>query len=149
MPRGKPWTIEKEKQLKSLLDRGLSIRKISELLEKSPEAVRVKIKRLGLEVVDRQSADDRASTSNEILPHELISMEDSLKLLVGALKLACTPGLSKVEVQRLQVVATLSRNYHIQLPVYLKMRTVEKRLFELEGKIVEFVKRVEGNSSSN
>jgi hypothetical protein len=100
-------------------------------------------------VVERQSAVNRTTTSNEVLPHDLISMEDSLKLLVGALKMACTPGLSKVEVQRLQVVATLSRNYQNQLPIYLKMRNVEKRLFELEEKISEFIKKSQSNSTSN
>jgi len=49
----------------------------------------------------RKPTDSRTTTSNVILPGELISSEDALKMLVGALKMACTPGLSKVEVHRL------------------------------------------------
>ena len=101
MPKGKPWTREQEKQLRTLVADGKSFREISVELEKSPEAVRAKIKRLGLEVDKHQATGSCSSTSNVVLPAELISMEEALKMLVGALKMACTPGLSKVEVQRL------------------------------------------------
>ena len=150
MPRGKPWTKKQEDMLRSLLNDKKSIDEISEKLEKTPEAIRVKIKRLGLEVVvDREATNYCTTTSNEILPEELISMEESLKMLVGALKLACTPGLSKVEVQRLQVVANLTKNYTKELPMFLHLRDVEKRLFEIEEKIVEYTKKSKSNSSSN
>ena len=49
----------------------------------------------------RKPTDSRTTTSNVILPDELISSEDALKMLVGALKIACTPRLFNVEVQRL------------------------------------------------
>ena len=150
MPKGKPWTKKQENQLRSLLNDKKCINEISEKIEKSPEAIRVKIKRLGLEVVvDRESTNYCTTTSNEILPEELISMEEALKMLIGALKLACTPGLSKVEVQRLQVVANLTKNYTRELPVFLQLHDVEKRLFEIEGKMVEFTKKIKSNSASN
>ena len=148
MPKGKPWTNEQEKQLRAFVDAGKSFHEISAALEKSPEAVRAKIKRLDLEVVKHQSAGSCSSTSNAVLPQELISMEEALKMLVGALKLACTPGLSKIEAQRLQVVANLSRNYIRELPVFLRLQDVEKRLFEIEGRMVEFAKAFESDCSS-
>jgi len=147
--KGKPWTVEKEKQLRALVKDGKSFREISVKLEKSPEAVRAKIKRLGLEVDKQQATGSRSSTSNVILPEKLISAEDALKMLVGALKMACTPGLSKVEVQRLQVVATLARTYSEKLTEYLDLRGLEKRLFELEGKYAELAKKAKGNRSAN
>ena len=149
MPKGKPWTKKQEDMLKSLVNDKKSIDEISEKLEKSPEAIRVKIKRLGLEVVvDREAKIFCTTTSNEILPEELISMEEALKMHVGALKLACTSGLSKVEVQRLQVVANLTKNYTRELPLFLHFQDVEKRLFEMERKIVEYRKKSTSNSSS-
>jgi hypothetical protein len=146
--KGKQWSVEKEKQLRALVEDGKSLREISVELEKSPEAVRAKIKRLGLEVDKQQATDSRSSTSNVILPEELISAEDALKMLVGALKMACTPGLSKVEVQRLQVVATLARTYSEKLTEYLDLRGLEQRLFELEGKYAELAKKTKGKRSS-
>ena len=72
MPKGKPWTKKQENLLRSLLNDKKSINEITEKLEKSPEAIRVKIKRLGLEVVvDREATNYCATTSNEILPDEL------------------------------------------------------------------------------
>jgi hypothetical protein len=44
------------------------------------------------------------------LPKELPSVEEALIKLAGALNAACKPGLDKVEIQRLQVVATLARD---------------------------------------
>ena len=146
--KGKQWTVEEEKQLGALVEAGKSLREISVALEKSPEAVRAKMKRLGLEVDKQQAAGSRSSTSNAILPEELISAEEALKMLVGALKMACVPGLSKVEVQRLQVVATLARTYSEKLTEYLDLRGLEQRLFELEGKYAELAKETKGNRSS-
>lgn len=145
--KGKPWTVEKERQLRALVEDGKSLREISVALEKSPEAVRAKMKRLGLEVDKQQATGSRSSTSNVILPEELISAKDALKMLVGALKMACTPGLSKVEVQRLQVVAVLARTYSEKLTEYLDLRGLEQRLFELEGKYAEIAKKAKGNRS--
>ena len=146
--KGKPWSVEKERQLRALVEDGKSLREISVTLEKSPEAVRAKMKRLNLEVDKQQATGSRSSTSNVILPQELISAKDTLKMLVGALKMACTPGLSKVEVQRLQVVAVLARTYSEKLTEYLDLRGLEQRLFELEGKYAEIAKKAKGNCSS-
>jgi hypothetical protein len=145
--KGKPWTVEKERQLRALVEDKKSLREISVELEKSPEAVRAKMKRLNLEVDKQQTTDSRSSTSNVILPEELISAKDALKMLVGALKMACTPGLSKVEVQRLQVVAVLARTYSEKLTEYLDLRGLEQRLFELEGKYAEIAKKAKSNRS--
>jgi hypothetical protein len=146
--KGKPWTREQEKQLRELVKSGESLSNIAAKMEKSKQAIRRKIDRLKLEVVGHKPADSRTTTSKLVLPAELISAEDALKMLVGALKMACTPGLSKVEVQRLQVVATLARTYSEKLQEYLDLRGLEKRLFELEGKYAELAKKAQGNCSS-
>ena len=57
------------------------------------------------------------STTNFELPEELPSVEEALRMLAGALKAACKSGLDKVEVQRLQVVATLALTYNFQFPL--------------------------------
>jgi biotin operon repressor len=146
--KGKPWSVEEEKRLRKLVAAGNGFNAISRELKKSPEAVRAKMERLGLVVDKQQGTGSRLSTSNVILPEELISAEDALKMLVGALKMACTPGLSRVEVQRLQVVATLARIYSEKLTEYLDLRGLEQRLFELEGKYAELAKKAKGNRSS-
>jgi hypothetical protein len=63
-------------------------------------------------------------------------------MLAGALERSCQPGLDKVEVQRLQVVATLARTYKDILADYLDYRRVEAELLELRQKYEELAKRM-------
>ena len=51
MPEGKPWSIEEESALKQLVTAGHPLDTIAEKLGKPGEAVRQKIRLLGLEVV--------------------------------------------------------------------------------------------------
>ena len=118
-----------------------SIRVIAKALGKTRDCVRMKITRLGLEVVVQGSTELRTTTSKIALPKELPSIEEALKKLAGALNVACKAGLSKVEVQRLQVVATLARTYKDILADYLDYRGVEAELLELKEKYAELAKR--------
>ena len=135
--KGKPWTVEEEKQLKALVDAKASIDVIAAKLGRRPDAVMIKCKRLKLEVV---VAKGYTTTTSIAMPKELPSVEETLKMLAGALKAACKPGLDKVEVQRLQVVATLARTYKDILADYMDYRGLEVRLIELEGKYAAVVK---------
>jgi hypothetical protein len=62
-------------------------------------------------------------------------------MLAGALKAACKPGLDKVEVQRLQVVATLARAYKDILADYVNYRSLEVELVDLRKKYDALVKK--------
>jgi hypothetical protein len=107
-------------------------------MKKTYAAVLKKCERLGLEVDDTK----RLRTSTSIpMPKDLPSIEEALKRLAGALEVACSPGLSKVEVQRLQVVATLARTYKDILADYLDYRGVEAELLELKETYAELAKR--------
>jgi type III secretory pathway component EscV len=72
--------------------------------------------------------------SNIPLPKELPSVEETLKKLAAALETASTPGLDRVEVQRLQVVATLSKTYQELLADYMNYREIEAKLNDMEAK---------------
>jgi hypothetical protein len=56
----------------------------------------------------------------------LPSVEETLRILAGALRAATASGLEKVEVQRLQVISTLSRTCKELLVDYLDYRAREK-----------------------
>lgn len=138
MPKGTPWTIDEEKRLRALVDSKVPVDVIAEQMKKTYAAVLKKCERLGLEVDDTKHL--RTSTSIP-MPKDLPSIEEALKRLAGALEVACSPGLSKVEVQRLQVVATLARTYKDILADYLDYRGVEAELLELKEKYAELAKR--------
>jgi hypothetical protein len=112
-------------------------------------AVKRKIERLSLEVVvpDLQVC-ELLLLKTITLPKELFSVEEALAMLAGALKRSCESGLEKVEVQRLQVVATLARNYKEILADYLDYRGVEQELLELRQKYAELSKKIKNNASA-
>lgn len=139
--KGKPWTPSQEKQLRRLLKDNDSVDVIAVKLNKSPEAIRKKIERLGLEVVDHKGS-SRTTTSLKI-PKELPTVEETLKMLAGALNAAMLPGLDKVEVQRLQTVARLAKTYKDLFSDYVDYRGIEGELVELRGKYEDLVKKVQ------
>jgi hypothetical protein len=143
--KGKPWTVEDEQKLANLVKEKKPLDVIAEALGKSPEATRKKIERLHLEVVD-QTLQSRTTTSIP-LPKELPSVEEALKMLAGALKAACKSGLDKVEVQRLQVIATLARTYKDILADYINYREIETKLLDLEAKYAKLLaEKTKGNA---
>ncbi len=52
---------------------------------------------------------------------------------------ACEPGLSKVEISRLQVVSSLAKNYRDGVADYLNYRGLELRLVEMEKKYQKMI----------
>jgi hypothetical protein len=133
---GKPWTLEEELRLKKLAGQRLGLNVIAGHLGKSEGAVFEKAKRLGVVVKGSQS-----TTRELILPPELPSVEEALKILAGALQRSAEVGLDKVEVQRLQVVATLARTYKEILADYVDYRRIETELVDLEAKYARFTER--------
>jgi hypothetical protein len=95
MTKGKQWTVQQEAELKTLVESNANIEKIAVTFGKTPGAIIIKCQRLGLKL----QAKGYVNTS-VLIPRELPSIEEALKMLAGALKTAVKPGLDKVEVQR-------------------------------------------------
>jgi hypothetical protein len=129
--KGKPWTPEAEKQLREFIETKMSIKTIAAKLGLTQDAVQKKCDRLGLEVVGGKAPRTTTSIS---APAELPSVEETLGKLAGALEAACKPNLDKVEVQRLQVVATIARTYKEILADYLDYRGLEVELQQMREK---------------
>jgi hypothetical protein len=79
------------------------------------------------------------------LPEELPSVEEALKILAGALKAASEAGLTRVEVQRLHLIANLARTYKELLADYIDYRGIEQKLIELEAKYARLAKDEKGD----
>ncbi|MGD6807349.1 MAG: hypothetical protein ACQCN4_10380 [Candidatus Bathyarchaeia archaeon] len=140
MTKGLPWTVEEEIQLKKLIQAKTPLSAIAATLGRTAQAVLVKCQRLGLEPIGHET------TLTLPLPADLPSVEETLKKLAGALEAASTPGLSRVEVERLQVVATLARAYKDILSDYLNYREVEAKLNDMEAK---YAALLESKSQNN
>jgi maleate cis-trans isomerase len=74
-------------------------------------------------------------------------VEEALRILAAALQAATEAGLDKVEVQRLQVVATLARTYEDLFADYVDYRGIEVELVELRKKYEDLVKKVSNPSA--
>lgn len=124
MTRNK-WTTQQEAELKALIEANTPITEMSAKLQKTPGAIIVKSQRLGLTI------NTKGFVNTSIpLPRKLLSVEETLQILAGSLKGAVKPGLDKVEVQRLQAVATISKIYKELLADYINYREIEFKLKE-------------------
>jgi hypothetical protein len=147
--RGKPWTAEEEIKLKQLAQAGQDLDKIAAQLGRRREAIAMKCRRLGIEVVVATSKEKGPTTTLLTLPlsQELPSQEEALKMLAGAFKVATKPGLTKVEVHRLKVVSTIARAYDLLLANYVRYRQIEVKLMELEQKYEQLAERTQNNET--
>jgi len=94
MPKGVPWSKAERDRLLSLRIDGLKVAEIASRMGKTSQAVMKKLERLGLKVV--QCGKSTSTTTSEmILPEELFTVEEALKIQAGALKALETRGSLK------------------------------------------------------
>ena len=79
MTKGKPWSVEEEKQLREMVQEHKRLSEIAGFFGESSASVKMKINRLKLVVVVRQIHTTTTST-------ELPSVEATLQVLAAALK---------------------------------------------------------------
>jgi hypothetical protein len=146
MTSRKRWTIQEETELKSLVEANADVEAIAAKLQKTPGAVIVKCQRLGLQLQVKGYIDTAIP-----LPRELPSVEETAKILAGALKASVKPGLNRLEVQRLTAVANISKTYKEIIVDYIHMREVEKKLEEVveqNAKLQQAIQEIKARSPS-
>ena len=84
--KGKPWSVEEEMKLKVLVESKNSLEDIAAELDKTSDAVLKKCLRLGLKVVGSRSL---KTTTFIPMPKDLLSVEETLRMLAGALEVSC------------------------------------------------------------
>ncbi len=127
MTNRKRWTIQEETELKALAEGNASVGEIAGKLQKTPGAVIVKCQRLGLQLQTQGYV-----CSSVLFPRELPSVEEAIMMLAGALKASIKPGLNRLEVQRLQTVANISKIYKELVVDYAHYRDVEQKVKVME-----------------
>ena len=142
MPKGKPWTVQEERKLRDLRVAGKTVAEIAILMGKSVESIRMKLKRLGFTVkVDRTKIIGEGSTTAElIMPDDLISIEESLQIIVSAMNKLKTPNLSKNEVLRLKAIINAAVLYQRKFAEYVNYRKIEANLVDLTEKYEAWAK---------
>jgi hypothetical protein len=79
--KGKPWTVEEEKQLRELVLAHRPLGVIAGSLGKTTESIRCKMARMGL-VDDNQPKSERSLSTKLKLPVDLPSVEEQLKAVM-------------------------------------------------------------------
>ncbi len=110
-------------------------------LGKSRDAVKQKLRRLGLKVVTLQNQGGPTTSQELIIPKELPNVEEALLILAAATKALETPGLSKTEVLRLRTLIQATGIYQKRLAEYVDYRGIEAEIVEMRQKYDELVKR--------
>jgi hypothetical protein len=144
---GKVWTAHEEAELKALVASNSGVDAVAAKLGKSPKAVITKCQRLGLQLQSEGYVNTAIS-----IPKELPSVEETAKILAGALKASVKPGLSRVEVQRLQTVANISKMYKELIVDYVHYREVENKLnmvVEQNAKLQQALKEIQSKSQNS
>ena len=143
MARGKPWSVDDERQLRQLVTEKKSMRSIAKFLGKSLTSVQMKASRLGLEVVDASEKNTPSTTTLDklVLPDELPSIEEELKTLVGALKGLETPKLDKTDVLRLRTIIQGVKVYQELIAQYVDYRGLEAEMLEWREKYADLAKK--------
>jgi hypothetical protein len=151
------WRVEEEHQLIDLIDSGTSLKEIAEQLHRSVDAVVLKAKRLGLEIPGKCRVKNRdikvtkseatTTTSTETLSAlkpaaELISMEEMMKTMLGALEKLQNPTvLSPLEIKRCRTIVSVARTYMHMLEKFEKWTSIEQRMVDMEARILEIHKQ--------
>ena len=138
MTKGKPWDIDEVRQLRQLVEEGKTIEDICKIMVKTHDAITQKLFDFKLKTVKEEKTAVSGkktifSSSKLVLPANMPNVEETLQILAAALLKSAEAGLSKDEVQRLQVVATLAKTYKDAFAEYLDYRGIEERLDKLEA----------------
>jgi hypothetical protein len=141
--KGKPWTIDEEKQLRELVEAKTHIDVIAVKLNRQPDAVLIKCKRLKLEVVVGIKK-IKATTTSSVglkLPTELPSVEEALKMLAGALDALKKGGVDKTEIIRLSRIIQGAEAYIDRVAEYMDYRGLEVEMLDWRAKYADLVKK--------
>jgi hypothetical protein len=142
MTKCKKWTLQQETQLKNLIETNIPMDEIANQLNKTPGAIILKSQRLGLNLNTNGYIDKPIP-----IPRHLPSVEETLKILAGALKESTKPGLNRLEVNRIQAITTIAKTYKELISDYINYRALELKLKEMEQENARLLKEAGANAS--
>lgn len=129
------WTRKEEARLLELWRKGIrDFKVLSKEMGRTGSAVEMKLRRLGVVEVGRKIG---SSTTTVVEGRELLTHEEALKILAGALEALREPGLDRLELQRLRLLADTAQRYDGVLEKFERWVEIERRLIEMDKEIKE------------
>jgi len=142
------WKTDQEHELTDLMQQGKGIDELAEHFKRSPEAIRLKLRRLGLAIPESTKDVSSTSTPQHVLEpikpaSDLISLEEIMKLLLGALEqLRNSESLSVLQVKRCRLIVSTARTYMSMLERYVHWTDIEQRMVNVEARTLERLKEL-------
>jgi len=132
------WTRKEETKLLDLWKKGITnFDVLAKELDRKPSAVEKKLKRMGVVVGKKRR---QKTTTTVIKSKDLLTHEQALKILAGALEALRKPGQDKLELQRLRILVDAVHTYDSVLEKFERWIEIESRLLEMDKKIKELQK---------
>ena len=138
------WTSEEESALKKMVEESRSLQEIAENFRRSPEAIRLKIRRLGLEPPAPQEKTSEKATAKTATPlikptEKLISPEEAMKMWLGCIKRLNDPDVTPQEVKKIRLILTSLKGYVVIWSDYIeRIILVEERMNRMTQKMIDW-----------
>jgi hypothetical protein len=134
MPKKYYWTRVEEAKLIELWKKGITNYDVlAKELGRTPGAIAKKVERLSL-------SPQQQTTTTVAMSKDLLTHEQALKILAGALELLQKPGQDKLELQRLRILVDAVDTYDSVLEKFERWTEIESRLLGMDRKIQELQK---------
>ena len=131
------WTRAEEARLVELWRKGIrDFGVLGKELGRTQRAIEMKLQRLGGVEVERKIS----STTTAVTSRELLTHEEALKLLAGALAALQEPDQDRLELQRLRILVNALQTYDSTLEKFERWVEIEDRLLEMDKQIKELQK---------
>jgi len=138
MPKRYYWSREEEAKLLELWKKGVTdFHVLAKELDRKPLGVKRKLQRMGVVVGTKPR---RKTTTTAVKSRGLLTHEEALKILAGALESLREPGQDKLELQRLRILVDAIHTYDSVLEKFEGWVEIEERLLEMDKKIKELEK---------
>ena len=138
MPKRYYWTRAEEARLLDLWRKGIhDFQVLSEEFGRKPRSIEVKLKRLGVVVLKQKIS---RTTTTAIASKDILTHEEALKILAGAIEALRESGQDRLELQRLRILVDAVQTYDSVLEKFERWVEIEARLLEMDKKIVELQK---------
>ena len=129
------WTRAEEAKLLELWKKGVTdFEVLAKMLDRKPLGVEKKLRRMGVVVGKRKI---QKTTTTVPLSKNLLTHEQALKILAGAIEALRKPDQDKLELQRLRVLVDAAQTYDSVLEKFEGWVEIEQRLSEMGKKIEE------------
>ncbi|MDH5782049.1 MAG: hypothetical protein OEZ35_00060 [Candidatus Bathyarchaeota archaeon] len=132
------WTRAEEAKLLELWKKGITdFNVLAKELNRKPLGVKRKLQRMGVVVGQKKI---QRTTTTTIESRGLLTHEQAIKILAGAIEALRKSGQDKLELQRLRILVDAVQTYDSVLEKFEKWVEIEAQLLEMDKKITELEK---------